>query len=300
MEPERHAQVLQTVPMSGFSHEAAATVLSADAVRRHLQRPEVACDLVGTTGSTNADLVARARAQAPDHAVLRAADVQTGGRGRLGRPWHGSAGGSLLFSVAVPWTRAPARSAAVTLACGLAAAQCLQAAGVEVQVKWPNDLLLDGRKLAGLLTEVAQDAAGRSTLVVGMGVNLALDEPERARIGHPVAELADRLGRAAVLAGRERWLAALAGALIDAAADFERRGFAPLQAAFQERCAFLGAAVVVRASSAAGGADAGHAVRGTLRGVDADGQLLIETAAGTCALASGELSLRALDAGAPR
>jgi BirA family biotin operon repressor/biotin-[acetyl-CoA-carboxylase] ligase len=290
--------------MSGFSHEAVATALSADAVRRHLQRPEVECDLVASTGSTNADLVERARARAPDHPILRAADVQTGGRGRQGRHWHASAGGSLLFSVAVPWTRAPVRSAAVTLACGLAAAQCLHAQGVEVQVKWPNDLLLDGRKLAGMLTEVAQDPAGRSTLVVGMGLNLVVDAQARARIAHPVAELAERLGRAAVRAERERWLAALAGALIDAAVDFERRGFAPLKAAFQARCAYLGAAVIVHGNAGDGGAGAREAASGILRGVDEHGHLRIETSAGTRTLVSGELSLRPAphdaDAGAPR
>lgn len=283
-----HAHVLPTAPMSGFSHEAALSALSPGAVRRHLQRPGVECDIVGTTGSTNADLMARARAHAPDHPVLRAADVQTGGRGRLGRQWHATAGGSLLFSVAVPWTRTPAQSAAVSLACGLAAARCLQLAGVEVMVKWPNDLLLGGRKLAGILTEIAQDPAGRQTVVIGMGLNLFVDEHERARVARPLAELAEALGREAVRSGRERWLASLAGALIDAAAAFDRQGFAPLLAAFQARCAYLGEAVVV---SAAGDDDA-HGAAGTLRGVDDQGRLLVETASGTRALVSGELSLR--------
>lgn len=249
------------------------------------------CEVVESTGSTNDDLVARARARAPERAILRAADAQTAGRGRRGRAWHGGApGSSLLFSIAVPWHGAPAASAAATLACGLAAACCLRREGAEVAIKWPNDLLLDGRKLAGLLAEMVEDPAGRRTLVVGMGLNLCLDAAARTAAGQPIAELSEAIGPDAARAGRERRLALLASALIDAVRAFARDGFAPLRAEFGAHLAFVGR--MVRLQDALAGAPGGGPC-GIVEGVDDDGRLLLQTADGLRALASGELSLRA-------
>ncbi len=267
------------------------------ALARHLAGSGIACETVLETGSTNSDLLARARLRAPDQVVLRAALRQTEGRGRHGRRWHGSADGALLFSVALPWQLAAAASASVTLACGLAVAQALQVrlAGhpAVLAVKWPNDILLDGAKLAGILAEMTEDPAGARTLVVGMGFNLANDAQQLAHIAAtdahlpptPATDLAHVLGRAAVLAERDAWLARLARALVAGAQEYARSGFAPLRAAFNAVCAYRDERVQLRGAGA-------RVVDGIARGVDDQGRFLLDVAGDTIALSSGELSLR--------
>jgi BirA family biotin operon repressor/biotin-[acetyl-CoA-carboxylase] ligase len=260
--------------------------LSAAGLREQLRGGDLDVEVVAQTASTHADLVARARAGAPRRPLLRAAARQTAGRGRLGRAWLDAEGGSLLFSIALPWRREPGRSAAVGLACALAVAQCLRAHAVAADVKWPNDILLDGRKLAGLLAELAEDGDGARTLVVGLGLNLWLDEAQRRAIGQPVAELAERLGRESVRTDRELWLARLATAMIGAAAEFDARGFGGMREAFNAHCAYLGQPVVLHA-------DGRPMHTGIARGVDDDGRLLLECEGKVLALVGGELSLRA-------
>jgi BirA family biotin operon repressor/biotin-[acetyl-CoA-carboxylase] ligase len=266
--------------------EESSLALSAITLSRHLHDADLDWEIVAKTASTNADLVARARDRAPRRPIVLAAEVQTAGRGRLGRAWHATPGGALLFSVAVRWSRAPAESAAVTLACGVAIAQCLEGAGVRVALKWPNDVLLDGRKLAGILTELTEDPSGARTLVVGLGLNLFVAHAQRRAIEQPVAELAQILGRESVLATREYWLARLALALVDAIARFDRQGFAGACAEFNRYCAYLGQTVTLLS-------DGQTAHRGIVLGVDAQGRLLFERDGQILTMISGEMSLRA-------
>ena len=250
-----------------------------------------AVEVVATTGSTNSDLADRARNAAFTGPVLRAAHHQSAGRGRLGRQWLGSDGGSLLFSVALPWRRAPAASAAVTLACAVGAARCLRGHGAAVMLKWPNDLLFDGAKLGGLLTELVEDRAGRRTLIVGLGLNLAIDAPVRESVDQPVAELAGALGREAVLGARAAWLAWLADALLDAAQHYDACGLADFLEDFNDWFAWRGLPVQVDAGG-------GAATTGVALGIDRQGQLLVEGANGTSVFGSGEIRLRRMGAAA--
>jgi len=264
--------------------------MNPDTLARLLHRPDIDLELVATTASTNADLVLRARAQVPLRPILRVAQVQSAGRGRLGRTWHATPGGALLFSVALPWHSAPAQTPAVTLACGLAAAQVLRAHAIDATVKWPNDILLGVCKLAGILTEIVEAPAGERTLVVGMGLNLYLDAPERSAIGHPAADLAQCLGREEAGAQREYWLALLAAAITDAALQFDATGFGPLQERFNACLAFRDQTVQLFDGSAG-------PISGIARGVDAQGRLLVESAGRPLAVASGEMRMRADAAG---
>ena len=128
----------------------------------------VLVETVEQTGSTNDDLLERARDRAPQRPVLLAALHQFAGRGRHGRRWHGARGRALLFSLIFPWLRQASSAPAVTLACGVAVAEAMRSRGVDARLKWPNDILLGGRKLGGLLTELAFDAEGRASVVVGI------------------------------------------------------------------------------------------------------------------------------------
>jgi BirA family biotin operon repressor/biotin-[acetyl-CoA-carboxylase] ligase len=130
---------------------------------------------VAETGSTNDDLAAAARAGAPDRTVL-VTDHQTAGRGRLGRRWDAPPGASLLVSVLVRprSATAAARLHGVTQAMGLAARRaCTDVGGFTPVLKWPNDLLVGNRKLAGILAEAVADRGRVVAVVVGMGLNVA-------------------------------------------------------------------------------------------------------------------------------
>ena len=184
--------------------------------------------------STNRLAADLARAGAPDGVVV-GADHQTAGRGRRGRSWESRPGGSLLVSVIL--RPAPAL---VTLAAGVAAAEaCGAVAGVDVGLKWPNDLLVDGAKVGGILSELVAGAA-----VVGLGLNLGWAPAGAAALG-PVDRdvLLD-----AYLAG------------LDAGGDVLGR--------YRDRCTTLGRRVRVDLP--------GATIEGVATDVDGDGRLLVE------------------------
>src|SRR5829696_631071 len=135
---------------------------------------------VAETGSTNADLVAAAMADAPDRTVL-ASDHQTAGRGRLDRRWEAPPGANLLVSLLL--RDLPDQPQLVTQRVALAArAACRRTAGVDVTLKWPNDLLVDGRKIAGVLAQAGSSVAGHF-VVAGIGVNVGWAPQHAALLG---------------------------------------------------------------------------------------------------------------------
>jgi len=236
------------------------------------------------TGSTNTDLLGRVRDNAPLRPILRATIAQTAGRGRHGRVWHAAPGSALLFSLAIPCVGAGAIDGALSLACGLAAAEAL-APRVAVQLKWPNDLLFDRRKLGGVLCELALDDSGQRTLVVGIGINLALAPATRAAIEQPVATLDESIALHELAAQREELIGGIAASILALAAEFGRHGFAPLRGRFLGRFALLGREVQLFEASR-------RIASGVAVDVDAAGRLLLQTDAGTRAFAGGEVSLR--------
>jgi BirA family biotin operon repressor/biotin-[acetyl-CoA-carboxylase] ligase len=244
--------------------------------------PRFDVDAVQETGSTNTDLLQRARLAQPSRPLLRAALHQTAGRGRHGRRWFAGAGGALLFSLAVPMKADGGRIAAATLACGVGAAEALRAAGAAVSIKWPNDLMLEGRKLGGVLCELAADDEGRRTLVVGIGINLHLDAATRDSIGRPVAALDQTM---AAVAPREALIGSIADGVLDALQLYDEQGFVPLQPRFM--ALFAQRDVLVDLLELGSRVASGRAL-----GVDGEGRLLLETAQGLRACNSGELSLR--------
>lgn len=124
------------------------------------------------TGSTNDDAKAAAEAGAP-HGTVVIADAQTRGRGRLGRSWHAAPGENLTFSVLVRPEVSPAEAPPITLAAGIAVAEAVASLGVsDIRLKWPNDVVVGDRKLAGILTEMASDSNHIRFVVIGVGINV--------------------------------------------------------------------------------------------------------------------------------
>jgi len=251
----------------------AATIARAIAAAGGAPRP---ITLAPSTMSTNDDARAAAGLGAPDGAAFLA-ETQRAGRGRGGHTWHSPPAESLYLSLVVR-PRVPAASIApITLAVGVAVADVLAACVGEraiVAVKWPNDVLADGRKLAGVLVEGQLRGSEVSSLIVGLGVNVhATSFPP---------ELAARATSLALLGVTVRDRSALAAELIlaigAAVRRFEELRLQGFLAAIARRDALLGQAVDVAG------------VRGIAAGIDADGRLLVRGEGGEItAIVSGEV-----------
>lgn len=241
----------------------------------------IALEIVDQTGSTNADLLARAAQRELLRPTLLWALSQTAGRGRAGRNWHSSTESTLTFSLAWPFALPPHALAGLPLAVGVAVAETLAASGVDVRLKWPNDILRNGDKLAGILIETANDRQRRGTIwaVIGIGINLAQSSILTEQIGRAVADASE------LDSDRERLMADLLTALADALPRFAEQGFAAFADAWNRRDAYAGAAVNI--------IDHGRVLQqGTAFGVDASGCLQLDTEQGRVAIAAGDVSLR--------
>ncbi len=237
-----------------------------------------AVEVVAETGSTNADLLARAVQLDRNTALI--AERQTAGRGRAGRSWL-SADGSLTFSLAWKFQRPLHALAGLPLAVGVALAETLGRLDVKVQLKWPNDLLKDGAKLAGVLIETQGAPGGAVWAVIGIGLNLHLPDELEARIGRPAAS-------APWLAAMERdaLMGALLNGLAQVLAQFEQSGFAAFSARWNRLHAWQGSLVAI--------VDRGVTIdEGIAAGVDDSGALLLDRAGGRVAISAGDVSLRA-------
>ncbi|MBU64512.1 MAG: biotin--[acetyl-CoA-carboxylase] ligase [Cupriavidus sp.] len=246
-------------------------------------------EVVDETGSTNADLTQACRAATwdEDGVRVRVAYRQTAGRGRQGRPWQGQAG--LTFSVAMPLALTPARLSGLSLAVGLAVAealeQCDAALGARIGLKWPNDLQIDGRKLAGILIESVPAGPQRLWAVIGIGLNLVRDARMEAALGRALAGVAEAMTPFDAQRDPTRILGAVLERLACMRTRFVADGFAPMAQAWSARDAYRDEPVRLLHDGAV-------LAEGVARGVDAEGHLLLETAAGLERIASGEVSLR--------
>jgi len=238
-------------------------------------------DALAEASSSSDLLLERAGAGAASGSVL-VVDRQTAGRGRRGRHWASAPESSLTFSLLWRFDGGVERLAGLSLAVGVAVARALSALGVAgAMLKWPNDVLLDGRKLAGILVELSAERRGM-VAVIGIGLNLQPPPPD-AEIDTPAASLADALP---VLPDRHLLLAQLLLELAPVLDTFASEGFVGLRDEWQQRHAWQNR--VVRLLR-----DARVELEGRCLGADADGALLVQTASGVERCLSGDLSLRA-------
>jgi BirA family biotin operon repressor/biotin-[acetyl-CoA-carboxylase] ligase len=242
--------------------------------------------LFRSVDSTNARLMA-AEPPPAGRAALCIAEYQTAGRGRRGRTWIAPLGSGLCLSVAWRFAVPPPQLGALGLAAGAAVAQALHALGcTRVRLKWPNDLVANGDKLGGILTELQGEVDGPAHVVCGVGINVDLPAAARERIaadGNPhVTDVRTIAGDASP--GRNALAAAIASALIGMLARFETEGFAPFREAWQSLDALAGCDVVVTSGE--------RVQEGRARGVDHDGALLLEHGGRVERVVAGEATLR--------
>jgi BirA family biotin operon repressor/biotin-[acetyl-CoA-carboxylase] ligase len=283
----RHA-VAAGVPVQhdaqlGYRLSEAPDWLDAARIASALGTTGMAVEVVDCCGSTNTELMRSARSNAPHGRVL-VAELQSDGRGRQGRRWHSGIGTALTFSLLWRFqTRPVSMLNGLSLAVGVAIARALRRHGVAAELKWPNDLLWQGRKLGGILIGAQGDATGPCAAVIGIGVNVRLASEERARIDQAVSDLCEAGGS---LLSRNEWLAAMLLELSDVLGAFDREGFAASRAEWDRYHAHAGRRVELALPN-------GTRVRGIACSVDESGRLLLDTAHGTQAVMTGDVSLRA-------
>ena len=230
---------------------------------------------VQTCGSTNSVLLAERSGLA--RPVLLVAEEQTAGRGRRGRRWRSAPGDSLTFSLALAVRRPLRELAALSLAAGVAVTRALRTLGVErAALKWPNDVLVDGAKLGGILVETrAGGAAVRA--VIGVGINLRGGKELSARLRRAVVSL-DQY----VHVDAQAVLQAIATRLLATADEFQQGGLEALRGEWEALHAHAGQRLRVRLAD-------GRVMSGTAAGLAADGALQIQTRQGVRAVRSGRI-----------
>ncbi|GAB2497817.1 bifunctional biotin--[acetyl-CoA-carboxylase] ligase/biotin operon repressor BirA [Arenimonas alkanexedens] len=249
----------------------------APAARSELAGLEVLFD----TDSTNAQAL---RAPVPARGCqVWFAERQSAGRGRRGRAWASPLAAHVYLSISRRFEGGVAALQGLSLAVGVAVAEALAALGYRgVGLKWPNDLLAEGRKLGGILVEVGGDAAGPVRVVVGLGLNVAMPAAAASEIDQPWCDLA---GLSGVAPDRQTICVALLDALLPMLARFEREGLAPYREGWARHDLLAGQPVRVTEG------DRIH--EGIALGIADDGSLRLRAADGERRCHAGEASLRA-------
>lgn len=246
------------------------------------QAREIAIEIIDETGSTNTDLLKRIFTLSSPTMLL--ARRQTAGRGRSGKTWHSAPDASLTFSLAWPFLRPAAELAGLSLVIGVSLARSLRELGVLVTLKWPNDVLKDGKKLAGILVERSSEpnrqTPDKNWVIIGIGINLQLPDELETQISQPAAE-------ALWLANMDRNLlmAALLNQLANTLTQFDHDGLAAFVPSWNELHAYNQKKVTVFR-------DGQPEQSGVVVGIDEYGRLVLEGNGNPMAFSAGEVSLR--------
>ena len=233
---------------------------------------------VDQTGSTNDDLKGLARQGAP-HGCTCLCEMQTAGRGRMDRTWSSPEGQGVWLSVLLRPKMQPEHAPLITFCCALAMAKAVRkCTSLDAQIKWPNDLVLHGKKLCGILLEMVFDGQGYA-VVAGTGLNVreGAYPPELAERATSIAEWADVPDRGAVIA-------AYLDALEEAVSALEERGFAGIAAEFRRACITLGSQVHVLGTD--------EQFTGVAEDIDDTGALLVRVDGELRRVLAGDVSVR--------
>jgi len=238
-------------------------------------------EVLPSIDSTNRFLMERIdRGLPPGSACL--AEHQQAGRGRRGRAWISPFGANIYLSVSWRFDTSPDSLGGAGLAAGVAVARALHAVGITgFGLKWPNDVLWEGRKLAGILLEMKGESTGPYDVVVGIGLNVRMPPGAQASIDQPWVDIASIAGGPQ---DRNRIAGLLLKNLVQGLADFSGNGLEPFLAEWSRLDLVQGRAVSL--STGLG------PVSGTAMGLDRDGALLLRVDGETRRYVSGEVSLR--------
>ncbi len=269
----------------GYALRHPVELLQADAiidalppfVRAGLASLEIAWSL----DSTNSELLRR---ETPAHGVAALiAERQTGGRGRRGKSWASPLAAHLYLSLSRQFSGGLARLGGLSLVAGVATAEALHESGyADVRLKWPNDLVVEGRKLGGLLVEGGGEHAGPVRAVIGLGLNVRMPEAMAATLDQPWTDLARLMDPPP---SRNALAARLLTHLLLALDRFDVEGLAPFLASYARFDALMGREVIVHL--------AGESQTGIATGIAEDGALRVRVGGKERVFHAGEISVRA-------
>ena len=265
----------------GYRLPQRVDLLSLPTIYEHLDKD--ACDIFKridlelVTESTN-----RLAAAASIMPYVCLAELQTAGRGRRGREWVSPFAANVYLSLAWRFTEAAASLDSLSLCMAVALLRALRGLGcVDLQLKWPNDLLCNGKKLAGILLEASGEVGGSISVVVGIGLNVAMTQGQGKSIEQDWAALNDILDRQV---SRNEVVAAILTEMASAFPAFERQGFAAFEQDWRSFDCLANRAVVLHLGV--------EDVSGVARGVDATGALRVEHEGTVKLYRGGEVSVR--------
>ena len=249
-------------------------------------RPRVArIDTCWTLGSTNTVLMQRPHPRVGTGEALLA-EYQTAGRGRRGRTWVAPPGGAICLSFSWVFAEVPRDLGALGLVIGVCAMEALQRLGVVgVGLKWPNDLLINDRKLGGILIELRAESSGPACVVIGIGLNVALGAQLLEQIAATGLTPIDLVSAGLKGARRNAVAASLISSFVHGLLQFERHGLKEFVQRWMDADVLHGRPVSVTALDGF--------TKGVARGIDLEGALLVETPQGLLRFISGDVSVRA-------
>jgi BirA family biotin operon repressor/biotin-[acetyl-CoA-carboxylase] ligase len=278
---------IHALPRRGYRLAQPLDLLDAAQVREALQ-PEVhallpVLEFHDVLDSTNAWLTASARTAAVSGTVV-ATEFQRAGRGRMGRSWMSSPGGSLCFSVLWHFTDHAALSG-LSLAVGVAIIRALRASGITgAGLKWPNDIIWQRRKLGGILLDVSGEVHGRQACVAGIGLNVRMARAQGREIDQPWVDLAEVTG--GMPPDRNRLLAAVLNTLLPLLSEYSATGLQGIRDEWQAYHHYHGQPVQLHQGD--------RVISGRVAGISADGLLILDCEqGGRRQFASGEVRMRA-------
>ena len=255
------------------------TLLDEQQIKQHLHRPDTPLSLHHVVGSTN-DIVKQQVGQWPSGAVCLA-EAQTAGRGRQGKSWLSPFASSLYLSMYWNFTLGYQQISGLSLVVGVAIASTLKRLNIKnVGLKWPNDVYVNGKKIAGVLVELEGQVGGECHAIIGTGLNIRL--PQQAeQIDQPWTDVANELSGEV---DRNQLCANLINELQRCLAEFESSGFTPLLEQWRAFDYLADQPVSLLAGQ--------QVIEGVARGVNNQGALLIDTPSGQRTFYGGEVSVR--------
>ncbi|MBB3308253.1 MULTISPECIES: bifunctional biotin--[acetyl-CoA-carboxylase] ligase/biotin operon repressor BirA [unclassified Enterobacter] len=280
----KHIQTLKswgldvyTVTGKGYSLPEPIQLLDEEVIQSHLHQPNLA--VIPVIDSTNQYLLDRMDQLPSGYACI--AEYQQAGRGRRGRKWFSPFGSNLYMSMYWRLEQGPAAAMGLSLVIGIIMAEVIQSLGApDVRVKWPNDLYLNDRKLAGILVELTGKTGDAAQIVIGAGVNLLMRSEGTAEINQGWINLQE----AGVDIDRNELAAKLINSLREALPIFERDGLAPFVSRWEVLDNFISRPVKLLIGD--------REVYGIARGIDKQGGLLLEQDGVIKSWVGGEISLR--------
>ncbi len=277
--------VVESATGKGYRLSRPLELLQRERILQHLgeqwSRQLQELYLLPSTGSTNSYLQQQCTSLAHG-GVACLAEHQTAGRGRRGRRWVSPFGRNLCLSLAWRFDLPLQDLAGLSLASGVALARVLRRTGLkEHRLKWPNDILVDGRKLAGILVEASGEANGPCSAIIGIGLNLELDEASGQLIDQPWTDLRTNLH---TLPGRNELAGLLLHELMVSCSRYQQEGLAPFLQEWRAWDGFLGQEVELIMGD--------RRIAGVYSGLDERGGLILHSSSGPETFYAGEVSLR--------